>query len=421
MNQNSAPAPLWTRDFTIITAGSAVSMFGNALSGFAMSLLVLDISGSTLLYAIYIAMYTVPQLILPIISGAILDRFSRKKMIYTLDFISAGLYFVCAVLIAAGWFSFTVFAFGVFVLGCIQSTYMVAYDSFYPLLISEGNYQKAYSVASVLETVSAVMVPVSAFLYRRTGLAPLLAVNGVCFLLAALMETQIGADEEYIRKQQAAAEAEDVSVSTPRRVLLDIKEGFAYLRAERGLLAVAIYFGFSAICGGVSTVLVLPWFRANWTNGEYFYILVQGMALVGRGIGGLLHYRFKIPSKYRWGTALFVYLMISVFEGIYLFTPLPVMMVLCFCVGIGGITSYTIRISATQSYVPDERKGRFNGAFNMLSTAGALIGEVAAGTLSQFFPGRLVLLTVMMISAAAALILIGGGKKYVAPIYNRSR
>jgi MFS family permease len=60
-----------------------------------------------------------------------------------------------------------------------------------------------------------------------------------------------------------------------------------------------------------------------------------------------------------------------VLEGVYLFTPIPVMMVLCFLVGVGGITSYTIRISATQSYVPDERKGRFNGAFNMLSTAGA--------------------------------------------------
>lgn len=30
---------LWTKDFTIITLGSVVSIFGNALAGFAMSLL----------------------------------------------------------------------------------------------------------------------------------------------------------------------------------------------------------------------------------------------------------------------------------------------------------------------------------------------------------------------------------------------
>ena len=201
MNKNNTPT-LWTRDFTIITLGSIISMFGNAMSGFAMSLMVLDISQSTLLYAIYIAMYTVPQLIMPIFSGAILDRFSRKKMIYTLDFISSGLYLLMAVILSTGWFSFPFFAVYCFILGSIQSTYMVAYESFYPLLITEGNYQKAYSIASVLETVSAVMVPVSAFLYRQIGLAPLLVADAVSFFIAAVMETRIRADEEYIERQK---------------------------------------------------------------------------------------------------------------------------------------------------------------------------------------------------------------------------
>ena len=33
--------PLWTRDFTIITIGSVVSMLGNNMAGFAMSLMVM--------------------------------------------------------------------------------------------------------------------------------------------------------------------------------------------------------------------------------------------------------------------------------------------------------------------------------------------------------------------------------------------
>ena len=92
-------APLWTRDFTIITLGSVVSMLGNAMSGFALSLLVLDYTNSPLLYAIYIAAFTAPQIIAPIFSGAILDRFSRKRTIYTLDFLSAGIYAAAALLL----------------------------------------------------------------------------------------------------------------------------------------------------------------------------------------------------------------------------------------------------------------------------------------------------------------------------------
>ena len=409
---------LWTRDFTIITLGSVVSMFGNSMSGFAMSLMVLDISDSTLLYSVYIAMFTLPQLFMPIVSGALLDRFSRKKTIYMLDFVSTFLYILMAALLAAGWFSFPVFAVYCFILGAIQSTYMVAYESFYPLLISEGNFQKAYSIASVLETFSAVMVPVSAFLYRKIGLSPLLAINALCFLIAAIMETQIRADEQYLVTQR---ETRDHDLKASKQMLRDIREGFAYLRSEKGLLAIALYFAFSAITGGVSTVIVLPWFKSVYENGEYLYMLVWGMALVGRAIGGMIHYRVSIPPKYRYRTALTVYIVISILEGVYLFTPIPVMMALCFLVGIGGITSYTIRVSATQSYVPDERKGRFNGAFNMISTAGALLGEVLAGGLTLILPERVVLLAAMLLCALAAVIFIGGGREHVSYIYNRTQ
>ena len=415
---NQPANPLWTRDFTILTLGSVVSMLGNAMSGFAMSLMVLDISGSTLLFALYIAMYTLPQIVMPVFSGAILDRFSRKRTIYTLDFISAGLYLLMAVILLTGWFSFPLFLIYCFILGSIESIYMVAYESFYPLLISEGNYQKAYSVASVLETFSAVMIPVSTFLYNKIGMAPLLFANSVCFAVAAIMETQIRTDEHYIESQKLTASKD---LGHIRQMFKDTKEVFQYLFSEKGLLAIAIYFGFYSIAMGVSSVITLPYFKSTFTNGEYIYMLVWGSALVARAIGGGLHYKLKIPAHLRYGIALAVYIAISVFEAVYLFLPIPVMMILCFLNGFGGVTSYTIRISATQSYVPDEKKGRFNGVFGMINTIGALGGELIAGLLTLFMPERLVLMSALLLCAVAAVVVIGGGHKQVAEIYNRQQ
>lgn len=413
----SAPK-LWTRDFTILTLGSVVSMLGNAMSGFAMSLMVLDISGSTLLFALYIAMYTLPQIIMPVFSGAILDRFSRKKTIYTLDFISAALYLLMAGVLFVGWFSFPLFLIYCFVLGSIESIYMVAYESFYPLLITEGNYQKAYSIASVLETFSAVMIPVSTFLYNRIGLAPLLLANSVCFLIAAIMETRIRTDEHYIESQKLTASKE---LGHIRQMFKDTKEGFRYLMAEKGLLAIAIYFGFSSFAMGVSSVITLPYFKSTFANGEYIYMLVWGMALIGRAIGGGVHYKLKIPAHLRYGIALTVYIAISLFEAFYLFFPIPLMMILCFLNGFGGVTSYTIRVSATQSYVPDEKKGRFNGVFGMINTVGALAGELIAGLLTLFMPERLVLMSALLLCAVSAVLVIGGGHKPVSQIYNKQQ
>lgn len=410
--------PLWTRDFTIITAGSVVSMLGNSMAGFALSLMVLDYTGSTMLYAIYLMTYTVPQLIVPIISGAILDRFSRKKMIYTLDFIMGGLYLLLGILLSHGWFNFPLFALFSLIVGSVGSIYMVAYDSFYPLLISEGNYSKAYSIASVLETFAIFMVPVATFFYKLFGMGPLLMINAVCFLVAATLETQIKAEEKYIEKQKKSIEGEDLSKTS--RVLMDIKEGFRYLFSEKGLMAIAIYFLFSSMAGGAANVICLPFFKGNFENGEYLYMLIFGMSFVGRALGGAFHYRKKLDARYKFNIALCVYIMIGVFEGLYLYAPLHIAMILSFFVGVGGVTSYTIRISSTQSYVPDENKGRFNGAFQVLSTSGSLLAELLAGVLTLALDERAVLLLFELGTVAAAILIIGGNREHVKKIYNRN-
>ena len=414
--ENRKPS-LWTRDFTIITAGTVVSMFGNAMADFAMSLMVLDMTKSTLLYAVYLAMYSAPQIIMPLFSGAILDRYSRKKTIYMLDFISAGLYAVMAALLWSGWFSFPVFALFCFTIGCIISVYMVAYDSLYPLLITEGNYQKAYSIQSILDTVSMVMVPVAAFLYRGIGIAPLMAANAVCFLIAATMETQIGNEEKYIETQKLTALE---GAGKARQMLVDMKEGFRYLKGEKGLLAVSIYFAVMFATGGVENVATLPYFKNTFTNGEYVYMLVWGCAVIGRATGGGIHYKKTIPAEKRYAIALAIYIFNSLADGFYLFFNVPVMMALCFLVGIGGVTSYTIRISATQSYVPDEKKGRFNGAFSMMTMLGMLLGEGIGGIASEFFNERSVIMVAMLVQAAMAVVIIGCNKESVSELYNRS-
>ena len=155
---------LWTRDFTIITLGSVISMFGNALAGFAISLFVLDYTDKPFYYAVFVFLYTLPQLTAPLIAGPLMDRFSRRKTIYSLDFLSAVLYLLIALILHLGELPFWLLSILTLLIGTIHSTYQVAYQSFYPLLITEGNFSRAYSIASTLETVSAVMVPVSLFL-----------------------------------------------------------------------------------------------------------------------------------------------------------------------------------------------------------------------------------------------------------------
>ena len=408
--------PLWTRDFTIITLGSVVSMVGNSLSGFAMSLMVLDYTSSSLFYAIYIMVFTLPQLIVPVFSGAILDRFSRKKTIYTLDYISSILYLTVGLLLFNGWFNYPLFALFVFILGSIQSIYQVAYQSFYPMLITEGNFSKAYSVASMLESVTVFIVPVSTLVYNVFGIGPLMLANALCFFIAATVETRIKTEEKYVADQKATEEKNKI-----HQMLSDTKKGFEYLWQEKGLFFIALYFLFSSISGGASNVIYLPYMKANFAHGEYYYLLFGGFMMLGRVITSSWHYRNKLPVNKKFLITFIVYTTLSLINGALLYLPLALMFILGFIQGCMGVTSYTIRISATQSYVPDEKKGRFNGAFNMLSVLGCLIGEGIAGVLSELMDMRLVVVLVEVVVFASAVLIMGGGRKSVAPIYNREQ
>lgn len=412
---------LWTYAFTVITVGSLISMVGNTLSGFAISLLVLDYTGSTFLYALYNACNQLPMLICPILAGPYLDRMSRKKVIYALDYLSSAIYLTLFLLLRSGWFSYPAMLCACLLIGSINSVYQVAYDSFYPNLISEGNYRKAYSVSSMLWPLASMMTPVAAAIYDRVGSAtPIFAINTVCFFAAACFERGIRHQETHI----SAAPAADIR-GVLSRFRRDLGEGLDYIRGEKGLLIIALYFTVSNLCYGADT-LRLPFFRNHpelfsaWPLAAVtLYSVVSNFEVVGRFAGGLLQYWIRIPARRKFSIAFVVYLSISFLSAVILFLPVPLMAAAFFLAGILGVTSYTIRTSATQSYVPDEKRARFNGVFQMMNAMGSIVGSLLVGSLAEVFPERGIILVVNALSMASAYLLIYRGREHVSRIYNR--
>ena len=146
---------------------------------------------------------------------------------------------------------------------------------------------------------------------------------------------------------------------------------------------------------------------------------VWAYALIGRLIGGAMQYRLKIPSHKKYKIAVSIYLVISILGGIYLFMPLGIMTKMYFIIGFFGIISYNIRVSSTQSYVPNQIKGRFNGAFRFLTTGGFLLGELLSGIMVNWIDSRIVLFIFMSITFLSVIVIMGSNKTKVAAIYNR--
>ena len=422
MDENKPQQGLWTRDFTIITLGSVVSMVGGTLSGFAISIMVLDHTGSTFLYALFNICFQLPMLVCPLLAGPYLDRMSRKKVIYRLDFLSSGIFLALFLILRTGWFNYPLLLVGTLIIGAIDGVYVVAYDSFYPNLITEGNYTKAYSVSSMLWPIAAMTTPIAALVYDRLGsVAPLFAFNALCFFTAASFERTIRYQETHMDKAPPAD-----GLGTIARFRRDFKEGVSYIAGEKGLLVITAYFVVSNFSGSGGGSLQLPFFRnhaalyAAWPVAAVtLYTIVSNASVVGRFIGGFIHYKVHFPTEKKFAIAMVVYVTIAVLDAGTLYLPIPLMAVSYFIAGILGVTSYNIRISATQSYIPDTKRARFNGTFTMLCSLGGICGSFTAGILGEVMPERPVIILLNSLSILAAYFFMFRGRKSVAAIYNQ--
>lgn len=79
------------RDFTLLIFGNLVSLLGSNMQQFALSLYVLDLTGSATIFASILSISVIPRLILTPIAGVFGDWFDRKKSIVFLDYLNSGI------------------------------------------------------------------------------------------------------------------------------------------------------------------------------------------------------------------------------------------------------------------------------------------------------------------------------------------
>ncbi|MEG1050275.1 MAG: MFS transporter, partial [Oscillospiraceae bacterium] len=275
--------------------------------------------------------------------------------------------------------------------------------------------------SSMIYPLASFMTPVAAVVYNIFGtLAPLFLFNAITFLLAAVCETRIDFDEKpSIAQNQSKG-------TTIKKYIEDFKGGIAYLKGEKGLMVMTAYFVVAMMAGGVGQTITLPFFKNNpqlFSNIPIdvvtLYTILTTFGVFGRLMGGMIHYKFKYPTNKKFAIALTVYFTICVLEMWQLYLPVPLMAASFFVGGILGVTSYNIRISATQSYVPDEVRGRFNGVFQMINTLGGMFGQLIAGVFGEIMPERTVIAGMMVINIIAVYCIMYKGREHVKKLYNR--
>ena len=71
---------VWNKNFTLLVIGQIISLFGNAMLRFSLSLYVLDTTGSASAFATILAISMIPTILLSPVGGVLADRMSRRHI-----------------------------------------------------------------------------------------------------------------------------------------------------------------------------------------------------------------------------------------------------------------------------------------------------------------------------------------------------
>ena len=371
---------LWTKDFSCITLATVLSAIGGEAMTLPVSLLVFDETQSAFLSSLVMICGILPDVLLPIFIAPFIDKAGKKKWILGMDLMLAAVYAGMGFWVGRHTFHFLLYLLFTLTVGTISVIYRLAYASWYPDLIPRGMEQKGYAVSSTLyPTVIIVMSPIAAFLYEN------LTIDRIFFLVTGITLCSV-MTESLIREAKKAA----ASSYTLRQYCTDIREGFSFLKKEKGIRN--IYANMSVMQGtsdGLS-IITQVYFQTQPYLGATMLGFLISSEMTGRLLGGLLQYKKEVPVNKRYPFTKAVYLIYSLADMALLFLPYPAMLANRFFCGSLGICSATIRESAVQSYLPEQMRARVNAFFNVLFAVGRVAFQFLAGALGQLIPYRAV-------------------------------
>ena len=405
---------LWTRNFTCITFATFLSIIGGEVMTLPLSLLVFENTQSTILSSIIFICGILPDVLFSVLIAPFIDKGNKKRWIIILDILMASIYLVMGFYVVNHEFQYIVYVLLSLVVGTISVFYRLAYNAWYPSLIPTGLEQKGYAISgTIYPLVTIVMSPIATFLYEKTSISNLFFLVSVISFLSVLVES-------LIRENQVSKEAKSGGYSFSQ-YKQDIKEGFSYLKNEKGIRNIYTYM---AITGGVfegNTIAIQAYYQTNPLLSVTMLGFLKSAEMIGRVLSGLLQYRITIPPKKRYGITKFVYTVYETSDMILLFLPYPIMLVNRFICGGLGNASATIREAAVQSYLPDHIRARVNAIFSAAFSIFGIFFQLLGGALGEILPYRAVVVCLSSISLVAILVFIVIPDKVNRKVYEAVR
>ncbi|MBD8499798.1 MULTISPECIES: MFS transporter [Paenibacillus] len=191
-----------TRNIVLFSISRLLSELMTSMFKFALSLYILDITGSASMFSIVLACMYIPSVIVDIFAGVYIDRSDKKKVLVMCDLLSG-----VAILLFLVAFQFYPTHIGLFigyalVLSTLQALFSLGVSASVPLLVSADRVSAVNSSNQSINALLNIAGPiVGAVAYSIMDLGTILLVNGIAFIASGIVNIFL-----VFKKSQAAEE-----------------------------------------------------------------------------------------------------------------------------------------------------------------------------------------------------------------------
>lgn len=179
---------LFTGNFILLILGQLSSLFGNFILKLALSMYVLDATGSAAVFAGILSAAVIPTIILSPLGGILADRADRRNVMVALDVLT-GISVLGAALFLTERNSITVICVLLVILSILGAFETPTVQACIPTMLEGDNIMKGNAIVNQTASFSYLIAPMlGGVLYSIIGLKPVMYASVVCFFLTALFE-----------------------------------------------------------------------------------------------------------------------------------------------------------------------------------------------------------------------------------------
>ncbi len=367
---------LFNKNYLLLIQGSFVSRIGDIIYSVAIGYFVYSSTGSEALMGIFSSINMLVQMFLSPVTGAVIDRLSRKVVIVSMDMLR-GLIMVAIGLLALFNNLTVTTLMGFTVLSSLSAVmFNPAAGTLLIDLVSKKHFVRASSISSTISMATSVVGQgLSGVLLVTFGVGPLIIFNGCSFIFSAVTEC-------FIDIPKTPKQGTKVNFGG---VVRDVKEGFLAMVTTRGLnTTMFIAFPLNFLLSGVFALLLVMCTEKGFTIEQYGFIMA--LYSVGGLFGSMVVATFKVPSEKRMKhvkltlTLQILLEMLAFLSGnIYLFTAL------LFIAGFLNAYFNTIMNAMLIMLIPEDKRASILGFMTTFSTGGSALSALVYGFLGEIF------------------------------------